>query len=145
MKGSRLPTMLKDAALTVLVAAALGIFIVGFRTVDVGSRTGLSFDYQFADLAVALLVIFFGRLGLSLAAEGLRWPTIALGALMVAVGASTLELPSSFLHWFVILGGILLVIRATWPWANHAVLSFAKTPTGRVVDRVGNQWAGWLL
>jgi branched-chain amino acid transport system permease protein len=137
--------MLKDAGLTALVAAALGIFIVGFRTVDIGSRTGLSFDYQFADLGVALLVIFFGRLGLSLAAEGLRWPTIALGALMVAVGASPLKLPSSFLHWFVILGGILLVIRAAWPWANHAVLSFAKTPTGRVVDRVGNRWAGWLL
>ena len=64
MKGSRLSTMLKDAALTVLVAAALGIFIVGFRTVDVGSRTGLGFDYQFTDLGVALVVIFFGRLGL---------------------------------------------------------------------------------
>ena len=61
--------MLKDAALTALVAAALGIFIVGFRTVDVGSRTGLSFDYQLVDLAVAVVVIFFGRLGLSLAAD----------------------------------------------------------------------------
>jgi len=59
MKGSRLPTMLKDAGLTALVAAALGVFIVGFRTVDVGSRTGLSFDYEFGDLGVALVVIFF--------------------------------------------------------------------------------------
>ena len=75
----RLLAMLKDAALTVLVAAALGIFIVGFRTVDVGSRTGLSFDYEFVDLGVALVVIFFGRLGLSLASHGLRWPAIALG------------------------------------------------------------------
>src|SRR5262245_62952210 len=94
MKGSRLPTMLKDAALTVLVAAALGVFIVGFRTVDVGSRTGLGFDYQFTDLGVALVVIFFGRLGLSLVAEGLRWPAVALGIVMIAVGASPLELPS---------------------------------------------------
>ena len=62
--------MLKDAALTALVAAALGVFIVGFRTVDVGSRTGLSFDYHLVDLGVALVVIFFGRLGLSLAAMG---------------------------------------------------------------------------
>ena len=70
--ASRLPTMLKDAGFTALVAAALGVFIVGFRTLDVGSRTGLSFDYEFVDLGIALIVIFFGRLGLSLAAAGLR-------------------------------------------------------------------------
>src|SRR5262245_8656345 len=145
MAGSRLPTMLKDAALTALVAAALGIFIVGFRTVDVGSRTGLSFDYEFADLGVALVVIFFGRLGLSLAAEGLRWPVIALGVAMIAIGISPLRLPSTFLHWFVALGGVLLVIRATWPWANKAMVLAAHSPTGRVLDRIGTQWAGWLL
>ncbi len=143
--GSRLPDMLKDAGLTALVAAALGVFIVGFHTVDVGSRTGLSFEYWFADLAVALVVIFFGRLGLSLAAAGLRWPAIALGVVMIAAGASPLELPSTFLHWFAVLGGALLVIRAAWPWANQAVTSAARTPTGRALDRIGTRWLGWLL
>jgi branched-chain amino acid transport system permease protein len=137
--------MLKDAGLTTLVAAALGVFIVGFRTVDVGSRTGLGFDYEFGDLGVALIVIFFGRLGLSLAAEGLRWPVIALGVAMIAIGISPLRLPSGFLHWFVALGGVLLVIRAAWPWANKAVVMAAHTPTGRLVDRIGTQWMGWLL
>jgi branched-chain amino acid transport system permease protein len=141
----RLPTMLKDAGLTTLVAAALGIFLVGFRTLDVGSRTGLSFDYQFVDLGVALIVIFFGRLGLSLAATGLRWPAIALGVVMIAIGASPLELPSTFLHWFVVLGGLLLVIRGVWPWANQALVSAAHTPTGRLLDRIGGKWLGWLL
>jgi branched-chain amino acid transport system permease protein len=94
----RLPHMLKDAALTALVAAALGFFIVGFRTVDIGSRTGLSFDYEFVDLAVAVVVIFVGRLGLSLAATGLRWPAAALGIAMIAAGASPMKLPSGFLH-----------------------------------------------
>ena len=143
--GSRLPTMLKDAGLTTLVAATLGIFLVGFRTVDVGSRTGLGFDYQFFDLGVALVVIFFGRLGLSLAATGQRWPAIALGVVMIAIGASPLKLPSGFLHWFVVLGGLLLVIRAAWPWANQALVSAAHTPTGRLVDRIGSKWLGWLL
>ena len=114
----RLPSILKDAALTAFVAAALGIFIVGFRTVDVGSRTGLSFDYQLADLAVAVGAIFVGRIGLSLAAAGLRWPVVALGAAMMAVGASPLQLPSGFLHWFVALGGVMLMIRGIWPWAR---------------------------
>ena len=54
----RLPLMLKDAGLTAFVAAALGIFIVGFRTVDVGQ--GLTFDYHLIDLSVAVVTIFFG-------------------------------------------------------------------------------------
>jgi branched-chain amino acid transport system permease protein len=141
----RLLHMLKDAALTALVAAALGIFIVGFRTVDVGSRTGLSFDYHLVDLGVALIVIFFGRLGLSLAATGLRWPAIALGIAMIAAGASPMKLPSGFLHWFVALGGVLLVIRAIWPWADQTIVAVARTPTGRVIDQIGTKWLGWLL
>jgi len=83
--GSRLPLMLKDAGLTAFVGAALGIFIVGFRTVDVGR--GLTFDYHLVDLAVAVVVIFLGRLGLSMAANGLRWPAIALGAVMIVAVA----------------------------------------------------------
>ena len=141
----RLIQMLKDAALTALVAAALGIFVVGFRTVDVGSRTGLSFDYHLIDLAVALVIIFFGRLGLSMVSMGLRWPAITLGVVMIAAGASPMKLPSGFLHWFVALGGVMLVIRAAWPWANGALKAAAHTPTGRVVDRIGNRWLGWLL
>ncbi|MFO1086983.1 MAG: high-affinity branched-chain amino acid ABC transporter permease LivM [Reyranellaceae bacterium] len=143
--GPRLPAILKDAGLTTLVAAALGIFIVGFRTVDVGSRTGLSFDYEFVDLAVALVVIFVGRVGLSLAAMGLRWPTIGLGVVMMAIGASPLRLPSGFLHWFVVLGGVLLVIRATWPWANQAVATAAATPGGRTLERLAAKWIGVLM
>jgi branched-chain amino acid transport system permease protein len=143
--GARLSSMLKDAGLTAFVAAALGIFIVGFRTVDVGSRKGLGFDYQFADLAVAVVTIFFGRLGLSLAAAGLRWPSMVLGAAMIAAGASPLELPSGFLHWFVALGGVLLVIRGVWPWANDAMTAAAGSRSGVVLGRAGAKWSGWLL
>ena len=113
--GPRLPLMLKDAGLTAFVAAALGVFIVGFRTVDQGGGKGLGFDYHLVDLAVAVFVIFIGRLGLSMAANGLRWPAIVLGVAMIAAGASPMKLPSGFLHWFVALGGVLLVIRAIWP------------------------------
>ena len=141
--GSRLPPMLKDAGLTAFVAAALGIFVVGFRTVDQGR--GLTFDYHLVDLAVAVVTIFFGRLGLSLAADGLRWPAITLGAVMIAVGASPLQLPSGFLHWFVALGGVLLVIRGVWPWANDAMTAAARSPSGVTLGRAGAKWSGWLL
>ena len=42
--GPRLPHMLKDAALTAFVAAALSFFVVGFRTYDASGK-GLVFDY----------------------------------------------------------------------------------------------------
>jgi len=137
--------MLKDAGLTAFVAAALGIFIVGFRTVDQGGGKGLGFDYHLVDLAVAVVVIFIGRLGLSMAANGLRWPAIVLGVVMIGAGASPMKLPSGFLHWFVALGGVLLVIRAIWPWANDAMNAAARTPSGGALGRAGAKWFGWLL
>ena len=140
--GPRLPLMLKDAGLTAFVAAALGIFIVGFRTVDTGGGKGLSFDYHLVDLAVAVVVIFIGRLGLSMAANGQRWPAIVLGGAMIAAGASPMKLPSGFLHWFVALGGVLLVIRAIWPWASDAMSAAARTPSGMALGKARSRWFG---
>jgi branched-chain amino acid transport system permease protein len=99
--------------------AALGLFIVGFRTRDIGQ--GLFFDYQLTDLAIAVVTIFFGRLGLQLASIGLKWPAFALGAALGAVGAAPLSLPSTFLHWFVVIAGVLIILRTIWPWANAAM------------------------
>jgi branched-chain amino acid transport system permease protein len=143
--GSRLVAMLKDAALTAFVAAALGIFIVGFRTVDIGSTKGLSFDYQFGDLAIAVVTIFFGRLGLSLAAEGIRWPAFALGVLLGAIGASPLELPSTFLHWFVAIAGFLIIGRAIWPWASATMGVLQRSPRGVRLNQAGAKWFGVML
>src|SRR5689334_23915104 len=106
--AARLPSLLKDAGLTALVAAALGFFIVGFRTYDASGK-GLVFDYQFGDLAIAIGTIFVGRMGLLLAAEGLRWPALLLCAVLGAIGAGPLKLPSDFLHWFMALAGLLII------------------------------------
>ena len=122
------------------MAAALGIFIVGFRTYDIGK--GLTFDYQFVDLGIAIVTIFFGRLGLSLAADGLRWPALALGAVLGAIGASPLKLPSTFLHWFVTLAGLLIVLRTIWPWANHGLAVARHSPRGVPVGQAVAKWLG---
>lgn len=140
--AARLPHMLKDAGLTALVCAALGIFIVGFRTTDVGSTRGLSFDYHFVDLAIALVTIFFGRLGLSLAAEGVRWPALALGAVLGAIGASPLELPSTFLHWFIAIAAILIILRALFPWASASMGTLQRSELGRRWQEFGIKWFG---
>jgi branched-chain amino acid transport system permease protein len=135
--------MLKDAALTALVAAALGVFIVGFKVTNVGQH--LTFDYQLVDLAIAVLTIFVGRFGLSMAAAGLRWPAFAFGAALCALGASPLELPSTFLHWFVSLAGALIILRTIWPWANETLASARHSPRGVVLGRVGAKWFGTAL
>jgi branched-chain amino acid transport system permease protein len=145
MTASRLPALLKDAALTAFVAAALGLFIVGFRTVDIGSTKGLSFDYQFVDLAVAVVALFVGRLGLSLAAEGERWPALILGAVLGAIGAAPVALPSAFLHWFVGLAGLLVIGRTLWPSASRAIDRARQSRRGRVLGTAGVRWAAWIL
>ena len=139
----RLVPMLKDAAITAFVAAALGIFIVGFRTVDIG--TGLGFEYHLVDLAIAVATVFCGRLGLSLAANGLRWPSMALGAVLILVGIAPMRMPSDFLHWFVALAGVLLIGRGISPWATDAVTSVQASPSGERAREVGTKWFGWML
>ncbi len=145
MSRARGLAILKDAALTVLVAAALGVFIVGFRTYDTGNTHGLVFDYQLVDLAVALCVIFCGRAGLQLAADGLRSPVIALGAVLLAIGISPLQMPSGFLHWFVSMGGVLLIVRGTWPWANAVLVAGQGSRLGLDARRFGVKWFGAML
>ena len=141
--AGRLPALLKDAALTALVAAALGVFIVGFRTRDIGQ--GLFFDYQFVDLAIAVVTIFFGRLGLQLASMGLKWPSFALGTALGAIGASPLALPSTFLHWFVVIAGVLIILRTVWPWANAALATARHSQRGRAFGLHGAKWFGAIL
>jgi len=142
--GPRLPHMLKDSGLTAFVAAALGFFIVGFRTYDASGK-GLVFDYQFTDLAIAIATIFVGRMGLLLAAEGLRWPALLLGAVLGAIGAGPLRLPSDFLHWFMALAGLLIVGRTLWPWANQSFSAAQHSPAGKALGAVGAKWFGWIL
>ena len=137
--GLRLAPMLKDAAITAFVAATLGIFIVGFRTVSVGTSQGLVFEYHFSDLAIAVATVFCGRLGLSLAANGLRWPSMTLGAVLILVGVAPLQMPSDFLHWFVALAGVLLIGRGIWPWATDAVALGAGPSVGRARARDRHQ------
>ena len=73
---------------------------------------------------------------------GLRWPAIALGIAMIAAGASPMKLPSGFLHWFVALGGVLLVIRAVWPWADRAIAGRGPHADRRAsIDQIGTDVA----
>ena len=98
-----------------------------------------------ACVAVAVVTIFFGRLGLSLAAEGLRWPALVLGAVLGAVGASPMRLPSTFLHWFIVIAGVLIVVRSIWPWASSSLRTAQRSDLGTRWSRAGAKWFGVAL
>jgi branched-chain amino acid transport system permease protein len=106
------PAAVRDAGVTALLAAALGLFMVGFRTVDRGTA-GLQFEYHLVDLLVGCAAIFLGRLALTAAARGVPLLTLLLGAVLLA-GALLLKLPSDFLTVIVSLVGIALMLRAAW-------------------------------
>ncbi len=105
------PAAFKDALVTALVAGALGLFIVGFRTADFGK--GLGFEYQFVDLAIACGVIFAGRFALSCARGGTSVVTLLLGAGLLAI-ALLAPLPSAFLRTVSGLAGVALLVAGTW-------------------------------
>jgi branched-chain amino acid transport system permease protein len=148
MGGGRVVAIVKDAALTAFVAAALGIFVVGFRTVDAGPK--LAFDYHFVDLAIAVFIVFAGRVGLSLAAMGLRWPAISVGVAMLAVGVVTMIArihgpKPGFLHWIVVLAGLFLILRGVWPWAAQAASVAGSTKLGLDLRHYGAKLFGAIL
>src|SRR3954462_11562629 len=92
--GLDIPAILKEAGLTALIALALTFPLVGLRTVDVGSRLTLPPRFTAAALAVAL--VFIGRIGLILTREKQAVPVL-LVSLALAVIAWFLPFPSTAL------------------------------------------------
>jgi branched-chain amino acid transport system permease protein len=142
------PAALQDAGVTALLAAALGIFVVGFRTVDRGVA-GLEFDYQFIDVLVACVAIFFGRLALSAAGGGMAVVTLLVGAAMLAA-ALLLTLPSAFLAVVIGLAGAALVLRALWSFlrasdAGAAAIADVSSRAGTATQNLYPWFGAGLL
>ncbi|MFZ2870217.1 high-affinity branched-chain amino acid ABC transporter permease LivM [Zavarzinia sp.] len=99
---------LKDAAIVALVAMALAGPIVGLQTVDRGGM--LTVDARFTEVAVGIIIVFFGRLGLALSDRGLRIPAYGIAAALAAAGF-LLPWPADLLGILAIAAGAALVIR----------------------------------
>jgi branched-chain amino acid transport system permease protein len=133
------PAALRDAGITALLAASLGLFVVGFRTVDMGTA-GLQFDYQFTDLFVACVAIFLGRLALTAATRGWVLLTLLTGVTLLAA-AQLLKLPSEFLTVVVSFIGAALMLRALWVMARRSeagasAIADASTGVGEASRRL---------
>ncbi len=105
----RLVDALTDAGLTTLVAAALMLPMIGIFT---ASKGGAQFvDTRFFEQAFALLLVFFGRLGLIYVRGGLPVPSGVIGAAVAVAGWLRL-FPGDLLTALAVIGGLVLVLRA---------------------------------
>lgn len=106
---SRLPAAFKDAALTAVVAALLGLPLVGLHVVS--RPAGMVLEGRVWELVIAVALIFCGRLGIVLVNSGTAWPVLAGGLVAMAVGLFA-PLPGEFLSVVCVAGGGILAARA---------------------------------
>jgi branched-chain amino acid transport system permease protein len=112
-RGFDLAAALKEAGLTALIALALTFPLVGLRTVD--SPQGLTISTRFVEVAIAVAMVFVGRIALVLTREGHALPVL-VGTLVLAVVFWFLPAPEVFptqaLKAIGLAGALVLAIRA---------------------------------
>ncbi len=102
---------LKEGLIAGFVAFMLTITLVGFRTVPAAG--GLSIETRFLDVAIAVVLIALGRAGLVLNREGKPLAVLPV-ALLIAIGAFFVPMPTAFLAVFSSGVGWILVLNSGW-------------------------------
>lgn len=128
-----LPSILKEAALTGIIALALTLPLVGFRTVD--SPTGLTVSTRFPEMITAVLLVFIGRIGLILSREGYPLPVLIVSA-VIGVAAVFVPFPSEALKVIAIAGATIIAIRAGLLYRSESS-SLSQQERDRKMDRIG--------
>lgn len=100
---------LREASLTAIISGALMLPLIGIFTVSRGGV--LVVDTRFSVLAIAVLLVFLGRLGLVYARGGRAMVSGAIGAGVAVAGLSRL-FPGDLLTALAVGGGLLLILRA---------------------------------
>jgi len=113
---------LKEAAVTAAVAAALMVPLIGLHAKT--QVTGLVIETRFADVAIAVGLIFLGRYALALTRRAMAWPAIA-GGLVSAVAGWIIPFPNLLLQTLCIAGGAVVVV-----WGVRAILK-SRGPRGQ--------------
>lgn len=98
-----------DALFTALIAAILALPLAGARTIDgVG---GLSVEWHLIDVGIAAVLIFLGRMALSLIETG-QGIIIAPVAAVMGIASIFMTFPSHFLQTVAVAGSGVVAIRA---------------------------------
>ncbi|MGP1398007.1 MAG: high-affinity branched-chain amino acid ABC transporter permease LivM [Inquilinaceae bacterium] len=116
------PAILKESALAALIALLLTIAMVGLRTVP-GPGGQLAVETRFADVALAVLLVFVGRIGLALTREGMPLPVLIAGAAVAVVGLF-LPVGGDVFKVIIVSGGAILALRAAWTlWRGRGLIA----------------------
>ncbi len=107
---------LKEGLITGFVALMLTVILVGLKTVPAAG--GLAIETRFLDVAVAVVLIALGRVGLVLVREGTPMPALA-GAIVVAVSGFFIPMPTLFLSVFTGGTGSILTVWSGWAIWRH--------------------------
>ena len=100
---------IKDAGIIAGVAFLLCLPLVGLHTVS--RAGGFVVETRFTELAIAVVLVFVGRLALSLIRGGFVLPAAGVGALAILAGW-LLPIPSKFLSVICVAGGLIIMLRA---------------------------------
>ena len=103
------PAALADAGIAAGVAALLGLPLVGLRTVT--KSGGLAIETRFVELAIAVVLIFLGRLAMTAIRHSHPLPAMA-GGVIVAIAGWRLPLPSEFLAVVSVASGVIVALAA---------------------------------
>ena len=101
--------ILKESAIAAFVALLLFVSLVGIRIVEV--QGGQDIETRFVDVAVAVVLVFVGRMGMALIRAGHPLPVLVGGGLVAAVGV-LVPLPSNVLQIICIIGAVVLAFNA---------------------------------
>ena len=105
---------LKEAAITAAVSAALMVSLIGLHARTQAS--GLVIETRFADVAIAVGLIFFGRYALVLTQRAMPWPAVA-GGLVCAAAGWMVPFPNRLLQILCIAGGAVVAV-----WGIRAIV-----------------------
>jgi branched-chain amino acid transport system permease protein len=138
--------MLKEAVVTALVALALMVPLVGFRTVD--SVRGLTVTSRFEEVVVVVFLVFIGRIGLILTREGRALPVLVL-SVAAAILFWFLDFPAEVMKVLSVVGAVVIAIRAaTALGRQRSTLSHqareTRTDRRKAIIQDATNWLGPL-
>ncbi len=143
-QGFAMPAALADAAIAAGVAVLLGLPLVGLRTVT--RAGGLAIETRIAELAIAVALIFLGRLAMTAVRNGQPVPALA-GGVIVAIAGWLVTLPSAFLGAVSVAGGAVVALAAGVSMIRRTSFAVADRgwfDFGRAVQRTSS-WLGPML
>ena len=103
-------SILTEAFIAALVAFLLAVLLIGFRTYSQNSV--LTIETRWPQVGIIIALVFIGRVGIGLIAQGALIPAIAMGSAAFLIGLFYLQ--EGLVQIIVILGGGILVVRGLW-------------------------------